>query len=224
MPELKILFEDRQIIAVEKPVNIPCQPDKAGGPDVTTLLREQIESMGRKPGSVYLGLLHRLDRPVGGVMLFAKTPQASKNLSEQIRTGEWEKTYLAVVYGKPSPEAGELRHRLLKIEKLNFSKVVRPDHPAGKDAVLSYETIASSDGLSLVRIRLQTGRHHQIRVQFAAIGNPLWGDQKYASKRSHSGQQLALWANRLVFRHPVSGERMEIIAEVPAGEPWERWR
>jgi 23S rRNA pseudouridine1911/1915/1917 synthase len=220
MPEIKILYEDNHIIAVEKPVNIPAQGDKTGDPDMLTLIKDMIKKRDNKPGNVFLGLVHRLDRPVGGVMVFAKTGKGAARLSDQIRKKEWKKSYLAVIHGKMEPPQGELRHHLVKNEKLNMSRAVAPDYRNAKEAVLNYEVTVADEKFSLVRIVLQTGRHHQIRVQFAQSGHPLYGDQKYGRGFSRGGQQIALWAAELAIRHPVTQKELVFLSKPPAEYPW----
>jgi 23S rRNA pseudouridine1911/1915/1917 synthase len=220
MPDLKILFEDNHIIAVEKPVNIPAQGDKTGDTDMLTLIKELIKERDKKPGNVYLGLVHRLDRPVGGVMVFAKTSKGASRLSDQIRRKTWKKSYLAVVNGNMETAEGELRHHLVKNEKLNMSRAVGPDHRNAKEAVLNYKVVGATEKFNLVRVVLQTGRHHQIRVQFCESGHPLYGDQKYGRGFSRSGQQIALWASDLVIEHPVTQKVLSFHSNPPDDYPW----
>lgn len=219
--EIPILFEDNHILVVEKPVNIPSQSDKSSSPDLLSILKDLIKERDQKPGNVYIGLVHRLDRSVGGVMVFAKTSKANSRLSDQIRTHKLDKTYMAIIHGAMKPASGELRHHLLKIEKLNRSKVVKPDHPNGKEAILEYETLASTGGLSLMKIRLKTGRHHQIRVQFAEEGHVLFGDQKYGGHTDPSRWRVALRAFEIRFEHPITHEEMTFQSPPPLTDyPW----
>lgn len=204
---------------VEKPVNVPVQEDSTGDLDMLTLLKEDLKVCYNKPGNVFLGLVHRLDRPVGGVMVFAKTSKAASRLSEQIRKREFEKIYLAVVYGKPE-NSGILRHFLLKDSKTNTVKVVQNSVSEAKEAVLDYKLVQSLDKLSLLKINLHTGRPHQIRVQFGAIGHPLFGDQKYGAQVNKEGQQIALWANEIRFEHPIAKEKLHFVCEPPKNYPW----
>ena len=221
IPELKILFEDNHILVVEKPVNIPTQADKTGDPDLLSIIQSLIRNRDQKEGKVYIGLIHRLDRPVGGLVVFAKTPKAASILAEQLRSKTIRKAYLTTVYGCPNETEAELRHFLFKIEKLNFSKVVKPIHTGGKEAVLNYKLIQTSpENYSLLKVELHTGRHHQIRVQLSAIGNPIFGDQKYGKNKSNSGQQLALWAYHLSFQHPIHKTEMAFISMPPEIFPW----
>ena len=197
---IRILFEDNHLLVVEKPVNLPVNADSSADPDLLELLKADLKKRYQKTGNVYLGLVHRLDRPVGGVMVFAKTSKAASRLSRQIRDQEMEKTYLAVVEGQCA-EQGTFTDKLLKDQDRNIVKI----DSKGKEAVLTYKTLAFKDDLSLVRVKLITGRSHQIRVQFSAHGHPLWGDQKY-NTHAKPGQQIALYAAELTFKHPVSGE------------------
>ncbi|MBR3511842.1 MAG: RluA family pseudouridine synthase [Clostridia bacterium] len=205
---LKVLYEDNHIIVVEKPVNIPSQGDKTGDLDLLTMVKEYIKEKYNKPGEVYLGLVHRLDRPTGGVMVFARTSKAASRLSEQIREGKMHKKYLCIVDGKMENEKGEYRDYLLKNEKTNTSKVVKEGTKNAKEAVLDYEVVKYNEeiNMSVLKVNLHTGRHHQIRVQMASRGHSLSGDQKYGTRGR--GKQLALWAYSLTFTHPTTKEEM----------------
>lgn len=207
---LKVLYEDNHIIVVIKPYNIPSQSDKTNDIDMLSLVKEYIKEKYQKPGNVYVGLVHRLDRPVGGIMVFAKTSKAASRLSESIRNKSFSKTYLAVVNGKFEKQNGVLEDYLWKDEALNMSKVVSKDKKNAKLARLTYEVLAEKNDLSLVKINLETGRHHQIRVQFSNAGHSLYGDQKYG--KGPMGKQIALWAYRLEFKHPVKDEIMKFEA------------
>lgn len=207
---LKVLYEDNHIIVVIKPYNIPSQSDKTKDIDMLSLVKEYIKEKYQKPGNVYVGLVHRLDRPVGGIMVFAKTSKAASRLSESIRNKSFSKTYLAVVNGKFEKQNGILENYLWKDEALNMSKVVSKDKKGAKLARLTYEVLAEKNDLSLVKINLETGRHHQIRVQFSNAGHSLYGDQKYG--KDSMGKQIALWAYRLEFKHPVKDEIMKFEA------------
>lgn len=207
---LKVLYEDNHIIVVIKPYNIPSQSDKTNDIDMLSLVKEYIKEKYQKPGNVYVGLVHRLDRPVGGIMVFAKTSKAASRLSESIRNKSFSKTYLAVVNGKFEKQNGILENYLWKDEALNMSKVVSKDKKGAKLARLTYEVLTEKNDLSLVKINLETGRHHQIRVQFSNAGHSLYGDQKYG--KGSMGKQIALWAYRLEFKHPVKDEIMKFEA------------
>jgi len=207
--DLKILYEDNHIIVVVKPVNIPSQGDKTGDEDMLTIIKKYIKEKYNKPGEVYLGLVHRLDRPTCGVIVFAKTSKAASRLSEQVREKEIQKKYLCIVDGKLEKEKDLWKDYLLKNEKNNMSKVVEENTKNSKEAILDYEVIKYNEeiNLSVVKVNLHTGRHHQIRVQFASRGHSLCGDQKYGTRGR--GKQLALWAYSLSLVHPTKKERME---------------
>ena len=209
MENLKILYEDNHIIVVVKPVNVPSQGDKTGDIDMLTIIKEYIKEKYNKPGEVYLGLVHRLDRPTGGVMVFAKTSKAAGRLSEQVRDKKMHKKYLCIVDGKMEKTSGNMRDFLLKNEKTNTSKVVKEGTENAKEAILDYKVIKYNEeiNMSVVEVDLLTGRHHQIRVQFASRNHSLSGDQKYGTRGR--GKQLALWAYSLSFEHPTKKELME---------------
>ncbi len=208
MQNLKILFEDNHIIVVEKMPNIPSQADKTEDLDMLTLVKQYIKEKYNKPGNVYLGLVHRLDRPVGGIMIFAKTSKAASRLSNQVREKTFKKKYLVVVDGKVFPKQGSLEDYLYKDERHNMSKVVTKDKKNAKLAKLDYKVLKHNEvkDLSLLEIDLHTGRHHQIRVQLAHFGHSIFGDQKYGTRGQ--GKQIALWAYSLTVQHPVTKEKM----------------
>jgi 23S rRNA pseudouridine1911/1915/1917 synthase len=201
---LNIVYEDNHLLVVVKPQNVPSQGDESGDKDMLTLLKEYLADKYDKKGNVYLGLVHRLDRPTGGVMVFAKTSKCAERLSESLQNGEMEKKYLAVVQGELPAKNGRLDNYLYKYSTLNIVKVVPPATEGAKRAVLDYKSIAVKDGQSLVQIKLYTGRSHQIRAQMSFIGNPLVGDAKYGAIKSKNPTPLALWAYELRFPHPIS--------------------
>lgn len=215
MEDLKILYEDNHIIVVVKKPGIPTQEDKTGDKDMLTIVKEYIKVKYNKPGNVYLGLVHRLDRMVGGVMVFAKTSKAASRISEYIRQKNVKKRYLAVVNGTlpVSDQKVELRNYLVKNERLNMSRVVDSTTKGSKEAILEYKVLKNftynGKDYSLVDIDLHTGRHHQIRLQFAHIGHPLYGDIKYGQKVNKVGQNLALFSYYLSFFHPTKDEYLE---------------
>lgn len=211
MQNLKILFEDNHIIVVEKTPNIPSQSDKTGDIDMLTLVKQYIKEKYNKPGNVYLGLVHRLDRPVGGIMIFAKTSKAASRLSDEVREKVFKKKYLAVVDGKIEKTKGSLENYLYKDERNNISKVVNKDKKNAKLAKLDYEVLFYDEvkNLSLLKINLHTGRHHQIRVQLSNFGHSIFGDQKYGTRGT--GKQIALWAYELTIMHPINKEEMTFI-------------
>ena len=208
MGKLNVIYEDNHIIVVEKPVNIPSQSDKTGDIDLLSIVKQYIKEKYNKPGNVYVGLIHRLDRPVGGVMVFAKTSKAAARLSNQVREKQFQKTYLTIVNGKMKQEKGTLQDYLLKNEKTNMSKVVAEGTKNSKLAILDYEVLKYEKeiDLSVLKIHLHTGRHHQIRVQLSSRNHSIYGDQKYGG-RGH-GKQIALWAYELKIYHPITNELM----------------
>ena len=211
---INIIYEDNHLLVVEKPINVPVQEDDSKDIDFLAMLKRYIKNRDNKPGNVYLGLVHRLDRPVGGIMVFAKTSKCASRLSEQIRNRTFKKTYLAIVEGKVD-ERGTFIDRLIKDNETNIVKVDK----LGKEAILDYELIEYNNGLSLVRINLKTGRTHQIRVQFASRGYPLYGDQKYNSK-SKVGEQIALFSNSITFNHPITKNIVTFNLNKPNRKPW----
>ena len=210
---INVLYEDNHLLVVEKKVNIPVQADNSKDEDLLTILKKYIKEKYNKQGNVYLGLVHRLDRPVGGVMVFAKTSKAASRLSEQVRTNSVKKTYHAVVVGKLAEE-GTLKDKLEKDTKTNIVKVSK----TGKDAELSYKVMGYKEDLSLVKINLKTGRSHQIRVQFASRNHPLYGDQKY--NPSTPKDQIALFASKLEFIHPTTKESLSFELPLPNRYPF----
>ena len=215
---INILYEDNHVLVVEKPINVPTQEDNSKDKDLLTILKEYIKEKYNKPGNVYLGLVHRLDRPVGGVMVFAKTSKAASRLSDQIRLNKFNKVYNAVCLGNVNNE-GRLEDKLLKDTRRNIVKV----DPNGKQSILNYKKLKQKDNLTLVEIKLETGRPHQIRVQMSHNNNPLYGDQKY-NKNSKVGQQLALFAKKLEFYHPTTKELMSFELELPNREPFIKFK
>lgn len=222
MDDVAILHEDNSVLVVVKPQNIPSQSDASGDMDLLTLLKTYVKEKYNKPGNVYLGLVHRLDRPTGGVMVFAKNSKAAERLSKQIVQGEMTKQYLATVVGTPRERKATLVNYLKKNPLTNNVYVATfGDHDA-KRAELSYEVLESQDKLSLVKVQLGTGRSHQIRVQFSAVSCPVFGDVRYGGDIV-KGCNLALWAYRLEFDHPISKEHMVFVAYPPLAEPWRRF-
>ena len=206
---LDILYEDNHLIVVNKPENVLSQGDNTNDLDMLTILKEYIKKKYNKPGNVYLGLVHRLDRPTEGVMVFARTSKAAKRLSEDIKNHKFIKKYLAVVTGILDKKEGKLEDYLIKDEDKKMSFVT--DASKGKYAALEYKVLKEFDNKSLVDILLLTGRHHQIRVQFKNINHPLVGDQKYGNDNS---KHLMLCAYHLEFYHPVTKEKM-IFEKIP---------
>lgn len=221
--DVPILYEDNHLLLVQKPVNIPVQGDQSGDKDLLTYLKEDIKYRYQKPGNVYLGLVHRLDRPVGGAMVFAKTSKAASRLSDQVRRNDMGRTYYAVVHGVPKQASNRLVDYLYKNRQKNIVSIVSKNHKEGKKAVLDYTVVASRDGLSLISVQLQTGRPHQIRVQLAGLGTPIWGDQKYGEQYSKVGQQIALWAHSLTLHHPVQKTPITVESPLPEAYPSNIW-
>lgn len=215
---INIIYEDNHLLVVEKPINIPVQEDSSKDLDFLTILKDFIKKRDNKPGNVFLGLVHRLDRPVGGIMVFAKTSKCASRLSEQVRNRTFKKTYFAVVEGKVE-EKGTLIDKLLKDTKNNVVKVDKK----GKEAILDYELVENKDNLSLVKINLKTGRSHQIRVQFSSRGHALYGDQKYNSK-AKIGEQIALFSNSITFNHPVTKQSLNFELPLPNRKPWNNFK
>ena len=205
---IKIIFEDNHLLVVEKPVNILSQGDDTNDKDMVNLLKQYVKEKYNKPGEVYLGLIHRLDRPVGGVMVFARTSKAAARLSEQVRNKDFRKKYLVITDGKFEKNKGVLEDYLLKNEKTNTSKVVKESTRNAKLAILDYEVLKYNEeiNLSVVKVNLHTGRHHQIRVQMANAGHSICGDQKYG--RRGRGKQICLWAYELTIFHPITRQEM----------------
>lgn len=218
--KIPIIFEDNHLLVVEKPPNILSQGDKTGDIDMLTLLKEDIKLRYKKPGNVYLGLIHRLDRPVGGIMVFAKTSKAASRLSDQIRRREFERRYMAVVHGKPCKDEETLVHHLLKDNEINTVFVVKEGTKGAKKAILSYKIIDAIRDFSLVEINLLTGRSHQIRVQFSTIGHPLYGDQLYNLRKDRIKDRIALWAHEITCAHPTLKEKMTFTGLPIKKEPW----
>lgn len=217
---LKVIYEDNHIIVVEKPANIPSQGDKTGDLDMLTIIKAYLKEKYNKPGNVYLGLVHRLDRPVGGVMVFAKTSKAAARLSEQVREKVFKKKYLVIVNGKFEEKKGTLKDYLLKNERLNKSRVVEEETKNSKYAELDYEVLKydKEQNLSLLKINLHTGRHHQIRVQLSSRDHSIYGDAKYNGRGS--ARQLYLWAYELTIQNVISKEEMTFTAIPEKEKAW----
>ena len=203
MNKLEVLYEDNHIIVVVKPFNIPTQEDSSKDIDMLTIIKDYIKEKYNKPGNVYLGLVHRLDRPASGVMVFARTSKAASRLSDEVRNRTIKKTYLAIVHGK-TKDKEKLVDYISKDNKTNNSYI---DKKSGKESILTYTRLKydEKEDLSLVKVDLETGRHHQIRLQMSNIGHPLYGDQRYGTQDK---KQLALYAYKLEFIHPVTKEEM----------------
>ncbi len=206
--KLNVIYEDNHIIVVEKPAGVPTQADSTKDDDMYNLVRNYIKEKYNKPGQAFVGIVHRLDRPVGGIMVFARTSKGASRLSEQIRNRSFTKIYLAEVYGHLKNKKGTLENYLLKDEKKNMSFISSKNEEGSKLARLDYEVIEERESTSIVKITLHTGRHHQIRVQFSNIGHPLVGDNKYG-KIEKGRSDVRLWAYSLEFKHPTKDEVMK---------------
>ena len=218
---MKVLYEDNHIIAVSKTCHEIVQGDKTGDTPLSETVKAYIKEKSQKPGEVFLGVTHRLDRPTTGVVLFARTSKALSRLNEMFKSHEKiKKTYWAIVQSPPPTPQGRLENYLWRNEKQNKSFVVKPDSKDAKHAVLSYKTIAQSERYTLLEINLETGRHHQIRCQLSAIGSPIKGDLKYGAKRSNPDGGISLHARKIEFIHPVSKVSISIIAPVPDDTLW----
>ncbi len=218
-----ILYEDNHLLVVLKPQNVASCPDETGDDNMLDLLKAYIKEKYQKEGNVFLGLVHRLDRPTGGVMVFAKTGKAAARLSEQMRTGDFEKKYLTVLNGAPREEMGRLTNWLKKSTVNNTVYLCTQGTDGAKLAVLDYRILEKQGPLALAEVKLHTGRSHQIRVQMAGIAHPVYGDMRYGGERAQKGK-LALWAYSLSFTHPVRKERMRFVSEPPTEEaPWSKF-
>ena len=204
------------MLVVVKPPNMLTQADATGDDDLFTHMKAYIKEKYQKPGDVYLGLVHRMDRPVGGLICLARTSKAAARLSKQVSTHEMGREYLAVVEGS-LPDAGTLRHFLMKNEAKNMVSTVPEGTPGSQIAILHFDCLVKAYDLSLCRVRLETGRAHQIRAQFAASGHPLMFDARYG--HGVRGRQIALWGARLTLTHPTLGKEMTFVSK-PQGEPW----
>lgn len=214
--QLAILYEDNHLLVVNKAAGLLAQADRTGDPDVLTLGKQYIKQRYNKPGNVFLGLVHRLDRPASGVMVLARTSKAAQRLTDQFKQRTVDKRYLAIVEGRVGEEDSWTDY-IAKVRER--PQLVKPSHPRGKPAVLSFSPITTRNGLSLVAVTLQTGRPHQIRLQFSSRGLPLVGDMRYGSRRRLDGKNLALHCFYLGLSHPTRKENMHWLAEVPATWP-----
>ncbi|MBF0840936.1 MULTISPECIES: pseudouridine synthase [Mammaliicoccus] len=217
---IDVLYEDNHLLIVEKPVNIAVQEDASKDMDLLNMLKSYIKEKYNKPGDVYLGLVHRLDRPVGGVMVFARTSKAASRLSNELRKQQIYRKYKAIIRGTLPNKQGELVDYLYKDRKKNLVSVVSSKNKDGKKAILEYKVLSKKDNLSMLEVELKTGRSHQIRVQLANQGTPLYGDQKYGEHVNKHGQQIALWASSLSVKHPTKDEMITVESEPPKEYPW----
>ena len=217
---INVLYEDNQVLVVQKPQNVPTQEDESEDEDLLSMCKQYIKEKYNKPGNVFLGLVHRLDRPTGGVIVFARNSKSAKRLSEQIQNGTLKKTYIAIVEGEPRKRLAHLTNYLKKDEKKNKVFICPESEDGAKRADLEYTVLDTVNDLSLLQVKLFTGRSHQIRVQLSTIGNPIASDVKYGAKERGT-KKLSLWAYKLEFEHPTKGEKMTFIS-LPneKDDPW----
>ena len=218
---MKVLYEDNHIIIINKAAGEIVQGDKTGDASLCDILKQYLKEKYNKPGNVFVGLPHRLDRPVSGVVVFAKTSKALERLNEMFRTGAVKKIYWAITKETPQPAEGTLSHWIVRNEKMNKSFAYKKEVKEGKHAILNYRTLRNSQNYTLVEVELKTGRHHQIRCQLSAIGCPIKGDLKYGAKRSNPDGSISLHARKVEFVHPVSKVQISIEAPVPADRLWQ---
>ncbi|MFA5417128.1 MAG: RNA pseudouridine synthase [Bacteroidales bacterium] len=217
----RILFEDNHLIIVNKLVSEIVQEDKTGDEPLSETVKQYIKEKKKKPGKVFLGVIHRLDRPVSGAVAFARTDKALSRMNYLVKNREVHKIYWAIVKNPPSPEKGTLEHYIVRNEKQNKSYPYPKEVPNSKKAVLNYQLIASSNDYHLIEVELITGRHHQIRAQLAVIGCPIKGDLKYGFPRSNPDASISLHARKLSFEHPVSHEMISVVANPPKDALWD---
>ena len=217
---MTVVYEDNHIIVVNKTASEIVQADKTGDTPLSETVKQYLKEKYQKPGNVFLGVTHRLDRPVSGLVIFAKTSKALTRLNEMFRAGEVKKTYWAVVKNAPKESEGELVHFLVRNEKQNKSYAYDKEVPNSKKAVLDYRLIGRSENYYLLEVDLKTGRNHQIRCKLAKMGCPIKGDLKYGSPRSNPDGSICLHARRVRFVHPVSKELIELKAPLPEGNLW----
>ena len=221
---MTVLYEDNHIIAVNKTCNEIVQGDKTGDTPLSETVKAYIKDKYNKPGEVFLGVTHRLDRPTSGVVLFARTSKALTRLNEMFKSHEQiQKTYWAIVQGCPKMPEARLENWLTRNEQLNKSFIAKPNAKEAKQAILTYKTLVRRENHTLLEVNLETGRHHQIRCQLAAIGCPVKGDLKYGAKRSNPDGGICLHARKIEFIHPVSKENICITAPVPNDSLWQQF-
>lgn len=220
---MTVVYEDNHIIIVNKTASEIVQGDKTGDTPLSETVKQYLKEKYNKPGNVFIGVTHRLDRPVSGLVVFARTSKALARLNEMFRKGEVKKTYWALVKNTPKEPEGDLTHYLVRNEKQNKSYAYDTEKPGSKIAMLHYKTIGRSDNYCLLEVDLKTGRHHQIRCQLAKMGCPIKGDLKYGYPRSNPDGSICLHARRVRFVHPVSKELIEVEAPVPPGSFFEKF-
>lgn len=218
---MRVVYEDNHIIVVYKESGEIVQGDKTGDTPLSDIVKDYIKEKYQKPGNVFLGVVHRLDRPVSGLVVFARTSKALSRLNDMFRTGDVHKTYWAITKEQPVELEGRLEHWLVRNEKQNKSYAYTREKPGAKKAILEYKVIGRTDNYNLLEVRLLTGRHHQIRCQLAAMGCPIKGDLKYGARRSNPDGSISLLSRRVQFVHPVSKQLIDIVSPVPDDNLWQ---
>ena len=221
---MEVVYEDNHIIIVNKQSGEIVQGDKTGDRPLSDIVKDYIKEKYQKPGAVFLGVVHRLDRPVSGLVVFARTSKALTRLNKMFAEGEVHKTYWALVKNAPQEAEATLTHWLVRNEKQNKSYAYATEKPNAKKAILKYRLIGKSDNYSLLEVQLMTGRHHQIRCQLAAMGCPIKGDLKYGAPRSNPDGSISLLSRRIEFIHPVSKERITAEAPLPDDPLWQAFK
>lgn len=219
----QILLEDNHLLVINKVAGQLSQGDYTGDTTLAEHLKAYLKDKYNKPGDVYLGIVHRLDRPTSGAMVYARTSKALVRLNEMLRERQVQKTYWAIVEKLPPEDEGTLRHFLLRHGKINVSKPVSPKHKLGKEAILHYKLLKSLHGYHLLEVTLETGRHHQIRAQLSAVGSPIVGDLKYGHKEGLPDASICLHARRIAFSHPVQKEPVSCTAPLPKNKYWDKF-
>lgn len=218
---MELVYEDNHIIIVSKSSGEIVQADKTGDKPLSEMVKEYIKEAYAKPGAVFIGVVHRLDRPVSGLVVFARTSKALTRLNRMFHNGEVSKTYWAIVQNRPAEDEGELVHWIYRNEQRNKSYALDHEEYAAKKAILRYRVIGTSDRYTLLEVKLLTGRHHQIRCQLAAIGCPIKGDLKYGARRSNPDASISLLARHIEFVHPVSYKPISVYAPLPKDNLWQ---
>ena len=221
---MQVLYEDNHIIVVYKESGEIVQGDKTGDKPLPETIKAWIKEKYAKPGNVFLGVVHRLDRPVSGLVVFAKTSKALSRLNDMFRKGEVKKTYWAMVQTPPAEPEGTLTNWLVRNEKQNKSYAYDHEVPNAKKAILKYKTVGQTEHYTLLEVNLLTGRHHQIRCQLSAIGCPIKGDLKYGARRSNPDGSISLLSRTVEFIHPVSKENISVVSPLPAEKVWDNFR
>jgi 23S rRNA pseudouridine1911/1915/1917 synthase len=221
---MKVIYEDNHIIIVNKQSGEIVQGDKTGDRPLSDIVKQYIKEKYQKPGEVFLGVVHRLDRPVSGLVVFARTSKALTRLNKMFAEGEVHKTYWAIVKNTPVQPEGTLTHWLVRNEKQNKSYAYTTEKPNSKKAILKYKVIDHSDNYTLLEVNLMTGRHHQIRCQLAAMGCPIKGDLKYGAPRSNPDGSISLMSRHVEFTHPVSKQQIAVEAPLPEDPLWQSFK